>query len=90
MHRFSGGYKQAYCQHTQQNIPSLIFMNIYDNNRTIKMRTYTEKEAKQSYLPPCIELTEILVEKGFASSLLSSPSAKAAGWSDGIEEELWD
>ncbi|HOS17146.1 MAG TPA: hypothetical protein PKX15_09080 [Bacteroidales bacterium] len=54
------------------------------------MRTYTEKEAKQSYLPPCIELTEILVEKGFASSLQSSPSAKAAGWSDGIEEEEWD
>lgn len=54
------------------------------------MRTHTEKEAKQSYLPPYVELTEILVEKGFALSSQSSPSAKAAGWSDGIEEEEWD
>ncbi len=54
------------------------------------MRTYVEKEAKQSYLPPCIELTEIVVEKGFALSSQNSLSAKAAGWSDGIEEEEWD
>lgn len=84
MHRFSGGYKQAYCQHTLQNIPSLIFMNIYDNNRTIKIRTYTEKEAKQSYLPPCIELTEIVVEKGFAASEINTSTNKICEY-DGID-----
>jgi len=54
------------------------------------MRTYTEKNTKLSYIPPFIELTEIIVEKGFAFSSQSSLSAKAAGWSDGIEEEEWD
>lgn len=32
------------------------------------MKTYTGKKTKLSYIPPFIELTEIVVEKGFAKS----------------------
>jgi len=50
------------------------------------MRTYTEKDTKQSYLPPCIELMEIVVEKGFTTSINNfSPSDKATEWLDGTE-----
>lgn len=55
------------------------------------MRTHTEKEAKQSYLPPYVELTEILVEKGFAASINNNTSSlKAAEWTDGTEDLTWD
>lgn len=46
------------------------------------MRTYTEKNTKLSYIPPFIELTEIIVEKGFAAS---STITGDVFWEDGLE-----
>jgi hypothetical protein len=47
------------------------------------MKTYTGKKTKLSYIPPFIELTEIVVEKGFAGS----PSTKTGDviWDGGVE-----
>ncbi|NLE64038.1 MAG: hypothetical protein GX612_09425 [Bacteroidales bacterium] len=51
------------------------------------MKTYTGKKTKLSYIPPFIELTEIVVEKGFAESIeLNSVATKY----DGIENLYFD
>lgn len=51
------------------------------------MKTYTGKKTKLSYIPPFIELTEIVVEKGFAkSNELNSVATKY----DGTENLYFD
>ena len=45
------------------------------------------KENKTVYIPPEIEIIEIVAEKGFAVS--NNSKAKAGKW-DSVEEEQWD
>lgn len=54
-----------------------------------KMRAHTEKNTKQSYMPPFIELTEIVVEKGFAQSPQEIGSPKIE-WEGGTENCFFD
>lgn len=48
---------------------------------------HKKNEKKQLYIPPRIEIIEIVVEKGFAAS--PSIQSKAGEWT-GTEELEWD
>jgi len=53
------------------------------------MKTYTGKKTKLSYIPPFIELTEIVVEKGFAESTNIELNSVATKY-DGTENLYFD
>lgn len=47
------------------------------------------KENKTVYIPPKIELIEIVAEKGFALSSDTNTKTSTIKW-DSVEEEEWD